>query len=65
MKLNCDKALFYLDWLPTLTFKENIKMTSDWYVNFYNKDKNSKSLTENQIEDYFNLSFERKSFEIL
>ena len=65
LKLNCDKALFYLDWLPTLTFKENIKMTSDWYVNFYNKDKNSKSLTENQIEDYFNLSFVRKSFQIL
>ena len=65
LKLNCDKALFYLDWIPTLTFKENIKMTADWYVNFYDKKNKNKSLTDKQIEDYFDLSFERKSFEIL
>ena len=35
LKLNCDKALADLNWRPTLDFKQTVKMTCDWYHNFY------------------------------
>ena len=31
LKLNCDKALFDLDWHSTLEFNETVKMTVEWY----------------------------------
>ena len=34
LKLNCDKALFDLDWQPTLNFQETVKMTADWYKHY-------------------------------
>ena len=34
LKLNCDKALFDLKWLPTMQFAETVKMTVDWYKAF-------------------------------
>ncbi len=35
LKLNCDKALSDLDWLPNLTFEETVKFTTRWYKTFY------------------------------
>ena len=35
LKLNCDKALFDLNWLPTLQFADTVKMTVEWYKEFY------------------------------
>lgn len=35
LKLNCDKALFDLNWLPTLRFEETVEMTVTWYRKFY------------------------------
>ena len=35
LKLNCDKALFYLKWKATLNYPETVKLTSQWYYNFY------------------------------
>ena len=37
LKLNCDKALFDLDWRSTLNFQETVKMTVEWYKEFYQK----------------------------
>jgi CDP-glucose 4,6-dehydratase len=37
LKLNCDKALFDLNWLPTLQFADTVKMTVEWYKAFYEK----------------------------
>jgi len=31
LKLNCDKALLMLRWIPTLTYQECIDMTGRWY----------------------------------
>ena len=36
LKLNCDKAEFDLGWRSLLTFEETVKMTSEWYREFYN-----------------------------
>lgn len=35
LKLNCDKALFDLNWHPTLQFSDTVKMTVEWYKNYY------------------------------
>ena len=35
LKLNCDKALFDLNWTPTLQFDETVKITVEWYKYFY------------------------------
>lgn len=51
LKLNCDKALFYLKWQANLEYKETIKFTSEWYYDFYKKsDMYQKTL--GQIEEY-------------
>jgi len=53
LKLNCDKALFDLDWHSALHFKETIKMTVEWYKEFYqNHNKSMLNFTIKQIDSY-------------
>ncbi len=53
LKLNCDKALFDLNWTPTLDFQETIKMTADWYKEYYEQSNVSMSdITTSQIIKY-------------
>lgn len=52
LKLNCDKALFYLKWLPTLDYEKLIEFTSKWYFNFYKKKINMLEFSLKQIEEY-------------
>jgi CDP-glucose 4,6-dehydratase len=52
LKLNCDKALFQLKWLPTLNYKRLIKFTGSWYYNFYKEQKNMLNYTLNQVDKY-------------
>ena len=52
LKLNCDKALFSLRWLPTLEYEELTKITSTWYYNFYQKDSDMWQITMQQISNY-------------
>jgi CDP-glucose 4,6-dehydratase len=60
LKLNCDKALHYLNWLPTLDFKETVRMTVEWYKEFYeNKGSSMFEYSSTQIEEY--LEFARKT----
>ena len=56
LKLNCDKALFYLKWLPTLSYGEVIDFTSSWYSNYYNNNEDMFEYTINQIEEYQQLA---------
>jgi CDP-glucose 4,6-dehydratase len=35
LKLNCDKALYHLQWRPTLDFAATAAFTADWYAHFY------------------------------
>ena len=51
LKLNCDKALFRLNWQASLSYKENIRYTSEWYYDFYNN-QNMYDKTINQISEY-------------
>jgi CDP-glucose 4,6-dehydratase len=54
LKLNCDKAHQILKWSSILNFENTIKLTVQWYKNFYDKNKkiNMKKITESQIDDY-------------
>ncbi len=35
LKLNCDKALSLINWEPRLNFAATMKLTSEWYYEFY------------------------------
>lgn len=59
LRLNCDKALNRLLWKPTLTFRETIQMTSDWYSFFYDKEGDIEAFTTDQITKYMTLAKER------
>tara|TARA_B000000437_G_C11494109_1_gene244186 strand:- start:117 stop:596 length:480 start_codon:yes stop_codon:yes gene_type:complete len=61
LKLNCDKALFYLNWKANLDYENTIKYTSKWYFNFYKEDIDMYEYTKNQISDY-ELSAKIKNF---
>ena len=52
LKLNCDKALKYLQWEPSLTFVETIEMTMEWYKEFYLSEENMVAHTLGQISSY-------------
>lgn len=60
LKLNCDKALFYLQWKPVLNFEETATFTGNWYNKFYNKKgENLYEYTIKQIEEYTNKAKEK------
>jgi CDP-glucose 4,6-dehydratase len=62
LKLNCDKALFDLNWKPTLSFEETVKMTVEWYKDYYqNTDKSMLDQTISQIDLYSSFAKLRKS----
>jgi len=52
LKLNCDKALFFLKWQAALGYDETIKFTSEWYYDFYKEDKDIFCKTLEQVDDY-------------
>ena len=53
LKLNCDKAMFHLDWQPTLAFDECIQLVGVWYDQYYNANETDMfSLTLDQIRFY-------------
>ena len=53
LKLNCDKALAYLDWHSTLHYEECVSFIATWYKAFYlEKNQQMFDLTVSQIEQY-------------
>lgn len=52
LKLNCDKALFHLKWVPTLTYDQCVEMVAKWYSAFYAGDADMYALTEEQLAFY-------------
>lgn len=60
LKLNCDKALYYLDWIASLSYRQLIKFTGEWYYNFYKKEDSCYKITMNQISEYEQTSFIKK-----
>jgi len=60
LKLNCDKALSNLKWLPTLSYEELIKFTGSWYFNFYSDKINMFDFTLDQINKYEQMATNKK-----
>jgi CDP-glucose 4,6-dehydratase len=62
LKLNCDKALAYLNWMPNLNFEETIKFVSEWYKSYYLNDEieNMQNITKNQIASFIYSAHEKK-----
>jgi CDP-glucose 4,6-dehydratase len=60
LKLNCDKALHYLNWEAVLSFHETVKMTADWYRIYHEKQSAIREVTLNQIREYEDLAKQRK-----
>ena len=52
LKLNSKKAKRLLKWKSVLTFNETIKLTAEWYKDYYNNSKTAKKQTINQIKNY-------------
>jgi len=52
LKLNCDKALFYLKWQANLEYSDTIRYTSEWYFDFYKSKSSIYEKTVTQIEEY-------------
>jgi CDP-glucose 4,6-dehydratase len=60
LKLNCDKALFDLNWGSTLQFSETVRMTVEWYKVFYeNEGRSMYDFTMSQINEYTQYTKER------
>lgn len=60
LKLNCDKALLQLKWVPVLNYHEVIEYTGIWYKHWADGEANLLDFTINQIRDYFALAEKRK-----
>ena len=52
LSLNINKAKRELKWIPQLTLDESLKLTVDWYKDYYNKNSNIIETTKNQIKYY-------------
>ena len=59
LKLNCDKALAYLNWHALMDYKETVNITGDWYQDYYQTESNMFDKTVQQIKGYQNLALER------
>jgi CDP-glucose 4,6-dehydratase len=61
LKLNCDKALFDLNWLPVLKFEETVEMTVEWYKEYDQKKGISMlDFSSKQIKQYIEYAKFRK-----
>lgn len=52
LKLNCDKALNDLQWIPTLNFDQTSNFTATWYKKFFDGSSDMLAFTVEQIERY-------------
>lgn len=53
LKLNCDKALAYLNWHSTLHYEQCVDLIAEWYKAYYVDKRNDMyELTKRQIEYY-------------
>ncbi len=52
LKLNCDKALHYLQWHAVMGFEETVRMTAEWYRAYYQQPVHIALTTNLQIAAY-------------
>ena len=56
LKLNCDKALSELDWLPRLSFNKTVEYTANWYLKYVQNKEEIINFTKSQILNYENIN---------
>ena len=56
LKLNCDKALLELKWIPVLRYAEVIEFTGTWYKEWVENNQNLMEFTIKQIKEYYKLA---------
>lgn len=56
LRLNCDKASKLLNWKPTLSFDETVRMTAEWYREFYTSNSEIGDLCTSQLKSYMMLT---------
>ena len=56
LKLCCDKALHRLKWRPSLAYDDTVRMTGEWYRDFYQSKANPRQLTHDHIRQYVTLA---------
>jgi len=61
LSLNCDKALHYTGWRPTLTFEKTVQLTAAWYKAFYNRTQNMHAYTIDQMKEYISIALEKNT----
>jgi CDP-glucose 4,6-dehydratase len=59
LKLNCDKALFFLNWECNLVYSETIQMISDWYSQYYSRKNDMFNFTLDQIDSFEKIAMKR------
>jgi CDP-glucose 4,6-dehydratase len=60
LKLNIDKALFDMQWVPAMNFKETAAFTCEWYKLYYKMDQDSMmDFTTIQIRNYIDIAKKR------
>ena len=57
--LNSSKAMKKIKWKSILSFEQTIKLTSDWYEQYFDG-KNLENFTIFQIKNYFKKFYEKK-----
>ena len=60
LKLNCDKALSLLKWMPALGYDKLIEFTSSWYLEFYKGQFDMFAFTLSQIEEYERIASDKE-----
>jgi CDP-glucose 4,6-dehydratase len=60
LKLNCDKAWSALGWASTLTYRECVGMTGEWYRAVLRDGADARRLSLAQIAEYESLAAERE-----
>ena len=60
LKLCCDKALHRLGWHSILSFDETVRLTAEWYKNYYNKKSDIYKFSCSQIDFYVKKAIEQK-----
>lgn len=63
LKLNCDKALSHLHWSPTLSFQDTVRMTVDWYREYYSgNEMDMYQFSREQIVEYMSIASKKKIY---
>ena len=56
LKLNCDKALYELNWRAVMGFEDTVRMTAQWYGAFYKDPAQITQVTARQVQEYSELA---------